>query len=154
MKLHCNKCNMAATKDLYKLPNKNYSFFRDNKSDDPEDDAYDDCAVSPIVGTYTKQNKVTKTFDYSDKNTSYTTVIGHRLQFYKYPAVYNVHKQDTLNVPDYVEGCGCCDYDGMGSASDYKCVCCGTVLGTMHYDCWLTFKRTEFLVSKTHFENK
>jgi len=41
----------------------------------------------------------------------------------------------------------------MGSDSDYKCYCCGEVLGTMHYDCWLTFKRTEFLVSKTHFEN-
>ena len=152
MKLHCNKCNTIVTKDLYKLPNKNSSFFRDNKSDDPEDDAYNDCTISPIIGTYTQYNNMTKTIDYSDKTSLY--VVGHRLQFYKYPAVYNIHKQDTLNVPDYVTGCGCCDYDGMGSASDYKCVCCGTVLGTMHYDCWLTFKKTEFLVSKTHFENK
>lgn len=151
MKLHCNKCNTIVTKDLYKLPNKNSSFFRDNKSDDPEDDAYNDCTISPIIGTYTQYNNVTKTIDYSDKTSLY--VVGHRLQFYEYPAVYNIHKQDTLNVPDYVTGCGCCDYDGMRSDSDYKCYCCGEVLGTMYYDCWLTFKRTEFLVSKTHFEN-
>ena len=153
MKLHCNKCNMAATKDLYKLPNKNSSFFRDNKSDDPEHDAYNDCTISPIIGTYTQYRKVKKIVDYY-YYVENPHVIGRHLQFYKYPAVYNIHKQDTLNVPDYVTGCGCCDYDGMGSDSDYKCVCCGTVIGTMHYDCWLTFKRTEFLVSKTHFENK
>ena len=152
MKLHCNKCNTIVTKDLYRLPNKKSSFFRDNKSDDPEDDAYNDCTISPIIGTYTEYKKVKKVVDYYDIENPH--VVGRHFQVYKYPAVYNIHKQDTLSVPDYVTGCGCCDYDGMGSDSDYKCHCCGEVLGTMHYDCWLTFKRTEFLVSKTHFENK
>ena len=151
MKLHCNKCNTIVTKDLYRLPNKNSSFFKDNKSDDPEDDAYNDCTISPVIGTYTQYRKVKKIIDYYDVENPHS--IGRRFQVYKYPSVYNIHKQDTLNTPEYATGCGCFDYDGMGSDSAYKCACCGTVLGTMHYDCWLTFKRTEFLVSKTHFEN-
>ena len=93
-----------------------------------------------------KTNKSVTIFDYKAEYGG--GLVGRRLQFYKDPATFSVSKADTLDVPKFKEGWGCCDYH------DTDLVCsCGSLVGTMNYDCWIDFKRTDFYQTNTHFEN-
>ena len=133
MKLHCNKCNKVLTKDLYQTKKLKQHI------------EHDYCVELP-QGAYLATNKSVTIFDY--KAESGDGLVGRRLQSYKDPATFSVSKANTLNVPNFKEGWGCCDYHGT------NLVCsCGSVVGIMNYDCWIDFKRTDFYQTKTHFEN-
>ena len=147
MKLHCNKCNKVLTKDLY--PSNKFNQHTEDEycvGDEDGFPSYQRTVVELPKGTYFVTKEHTTVFDYRAEYGD--GLVGHRLQFYKEPATFSVSKADTLDVPKFKSGYGCCDYH------DTDLVCsCGSVVGIMNYDCWIDFKRTDFYQTKTHFEN-
>jgi hypothetical protein len=146
MKLHCNKCNKVLTKDLYQTKKLKQHIEHDYCVGDEDGfPSYHKTVIELPQGAYLATNKSVTIFDYKVESAGR---VGRRLQFYKKPATFSVSKADTLNVPNFKEGWGCCDYHG----TDLVCSC-GSIVGTMNYDCWIDFKRTDFYQTKTHFEN-
>ena len=147
MKLHCNKCNKVLTKDLYQTKKLKQHIEHDYCVGDEDGfPSYYKTIIELPQGAYLATNKSVIIFDY--KAESGGGLVGRRLQFYKEPATFCVSKADTLDAPKFKEGWGCCDYH------DTDLVCsCGSLVGTMNYDCWIDFKRTDFYQTKTHFEN-
>jgi hypothetical protein len=146
MKLHCNKCNKVLTKDLYQIKKLKQHIEHDYCVGDEDGfPSYHKTVIELPQGAYLATNKSVTIFDYKVESAGR---VGRRLQFYKKPATFSVSKADTLNVPNFKEGWGCCDYHG----TDLVCSC-GSIVGTMNYDCWIDFKRTDFYQTKTHFEN-
>lgn len=147
MKLHCNKCNTQLTTDIYTTKTLQNIYGKPWWYDEEEDGVMDNelIGIQLHKGTFIKvkgkiwNNKWGKGCGYKH---------NHLVVIHDVP-LYQVSKEDTLNVPEFKEGYGCCDY----SWTDLKCPCCKEIVGEMNYDCHQDFKRTDFLQHKTHFEN-
>lgn len=132
MKLACKKCHKTLTDDLFQLKLKfNSKGYIKNAwenvappIEDPEDLYFDDYKMKP--GMFFIDRRIPA------YNPRQFVHVGNARK--KEPIQYTVSEKSILGgvIPPFKRGYGCCNYS-MGEPLSCEC---GTILGSMHLDCY------------------